>query len=217
MTTDRPSALMVDLLFGVSDSKLGTPSGFVPTPPFTGASHKNDDNSQPEACQIVAVSLSSYLDAELDQDQDDMIENHLNHCNDCNFLLEAMIATDSQIQREWRENTPLPSSRQVQSSIDSIMEALPQAPSKEPLFAPKRVHARARWTRFAAGLTGVFSLIGLPCATYFMGYQNGKRNSEYSKSPSSAFNRFSPKITLNQSFSPQTASLNLSRLKAMSP
>ena len=216
MTSDRPSDLMADLRNGVSDSPSGNPSGFVPAPPYKGG-FNSDDSFKPEACRIVAVNLSSYLDAELDQDQDEMIENHLDHCNDCTSLLEAMIATDSQIQREWRDSTPLLLSPLAKRSIDSIMDALPPAPEKQPIFSSKRVHARARWTRFAAGLTGVFTLVGLPCATYFMGYQSGKQSADQLKPYPSVFRRLTPKLSFNQSRFPQSVSLLSPQLKGVSP
>ena len=178
MATDRPSLLMVDLPNGNTGFYPGTPDGSIPTPPASGDGFNfGFDGPQSEACKLVSVNLSAYLDSELDADLATIVEDHLNHCADCATLIEAMEATDSQIQREWRDIAPLPSSFKFKHSIDSIMGALPGKPERESVFAPKRIHARTRWVRFATGVTGLFAFLGMLFGSYLVGFQNGKLSS----------------------------------------
>jgi anti-sigma factor RsiW len=125
---------------------------------------------------LVAVNLSAYLDNELDPDQSDMITAHLESCAACADLLDAMEETDEEIQREWREDSPLPSSSQFRQSVDAIMDALPAELVAEPVFAPKRVHARTRWVRFATGMSGFILVAGMLWSSYRIGYVQGRQN-----------------------------------------
>ena len=129
---------------------------------------------EPEACKLVSVNLSAYLDNELDADQAQLVTNHLDDCADCAALLHIMEDADIQTQREWREDTPLPSSSQFKHSIDSIMGALPPESSERESFAPKRVHSRIRWIRLATGLSGILLAVGMLWSSYTIGYARGR-------------------------------------------
>jgi hypothetical protein len=83
---------------------------------------------------------------------------------------------DETLEREWRDSAPLPSSSQFARSIDSIMDALPDQPAPTPVFAPKRIHARVRWTRFATGVAGLFAFGSLIWSSYRLGYEQGRQN-----------------------------------------
>ena len=119
--------------------------------------------------------LSALLDGELDRDTRNRVETHLDNCPHCAANFDAMLAADSLIQREWRDNAPLPSSSEIRIAVDSIMDALPPVPAVTTVFAPKRVHARARWIRFATGIAGVMALLmGLLWSSYKFGYEQGR-------------------------------------------
>ncbi|HLK55399.1 MAG TPA: zf-HC2 domain-containing protein [Chthonomonadaceae bacterium] len=148
-----------------------------------------------EACRLVAVSLSAYLDGELDEDQQQVVETHLDRCPKCVASLAALETTDTLIEREWRDNAPLPSSSEVKNSIDSIMAALPPAPAATPEFAPKRVHAKARWIRFSTGIAGVIAFMSLLWSSYRLGYANGRTSAQPSFMPSPVYENPMPRPT----------------------
>jgi hypothetical protein len=66
------------------------------------------------------------------------------------------------------------------------MAALPTTPDAEienrkskienPAFPTKRVHAKARWMRFATGLMSLFALLGMLWSSYRLGYAHGRRS-----------------------------------------
>ena len=130
-----------------------------------------------DACEFVSVNLSAYQDGELDPDSLKLIVSHLAHCPHCAAELDALQAVDETLEREWRDSAPLPSSSRFAGSIDAIMDALPSEPAPTPVFAPKRIHARVRWTRFATGVAGLFAFGSLLWSSYRLGYQQGERNS----------------------------------------
>ena len=140
--------------------------------PATGRSSGNGGNGGPnghggnggpndrggdDACEFVSVNLSAYQDGELDPDSLHLIVAHLAHCPHCADAFDALQSIDETLEREWRDSAPLSSSSQFARSLDSIMDALPNEPAPIPTFAPKRVHSRVRWTRFATGVTGLFA------------------------------------------------------------
>jgi anti-sigma factor RsiW len=129
-----------------------------------------------DACEFVSVNLSAYQDGELDSDSLKLIVSHLSHCPHCSAAMDALQEIDETLEREWRDSAPLPSSSQFARSIASIMDALPDEPAATPAFAPKRVHARARWTRFATGVAGAFAFGGLLWSSYRLGYQEGQHS-----------------------------------------
>jgi len=180
MLTRKPSRLTDDVQDGNPlFMQRGMPSDFALVPPTPVAGEGWEDGNR-EACRLVSVNLSAFLDNELDPDQAQLIEKHLNSCAGCAALLEAMQDTDEVIEREWRESTPLPSSSQFRQSIDSIMEALPPAPVEAESFAPKRVHSRTRWVRFATGMSGVIVAAGLLWSSYRIGYAHGRTSARRS-------------------------------------
>lgn len=126
-----------------------------------------------DACEFVSVNLSAYQDGELDPDTLKLIVSHLAHCPSCAAELDALQAVDETLEREWRDSAPLPSSSQFARSIDAIMDALPGEPAAAPAFAPKRIHAKVRWTRFATGVAGAFAFGSLLWSSYRLGYQQG--------------------------------------------
>lgn len=153
----------------------GNPSAFAVVPPTPNSGDDWEDRDR-ESCRLVSVSLSAYLDGELDPEQTQLINKHLNQCADCAAMLQAMEETDEIIEREWREGAPLPSSSQFRHSIDDIMDALPTAQAETPVFAPKRVHSRTRWMRFATGMSGVILFGGMLWSSYRLGYSQGRQS-----------------------------------------
>jgi anti-sigma factor RsiW len=129
-----------------------------------------------DACEFVSVNLSAYQDGELDPDSLKLIVSHLAHCPNCADAFDALQMVDETLEREWRDSAPLPSSSQFAHSIDSIMDALPNEPAATPAFAPKRIHARVRWTRFATGVAGLFAFGSLLWSSYRLGYEQGQQN-----------------------------------------
>lgn len=127
-----------------------------------------------DACDFVSVNLSAYQDGELDSDSLKLIVSHLAHCPNCADAFDALQSVDETLEREWRDSAPLPSSSRFARSIDSIMDALPDEPAVAPAFAPKRIHARVRWTRFATGVAGLFAFGSLLWSSYRLGYQQGQ-------------------------------------------
>lgn len=150
--------------------------------PPTGRSGGNGGNGgRPgrggdDACAFVSVNLSAYQDGELDPDSLKLIVSHLAHCPHCAAELDALQAIDETLEREWRDSAPLPSSSQFACSIDAIMDALPGETAAMPAYAPKRVHAKVRWTRFATGVAGLFAFGSLLWSSYRMGYEQGLQN-----------------------------------------
>ena len=88
MATDRPSLLMVDLPNDKTGFYPGTPDGSIPTPPASGDGFNfGFDGPQSEACKLVSVNLSAYLDSELDADLETIVEDHLNErCAVCAMI-----------------------------------------------------------------------------------------------------------------------------------
>ena len=165
------------------------PSAVVPPTGFTGGGRGGNgggirrggnggsgNGGGSDACDLVSVNLSAYQDGELDPDQMRLVVNHLTTCPQCAAELKALRATDRRIQREWRDSAPLPSSSRFDQSIDAIMAALPPAPAAPAVFAPKRVHARARWMRFSTGMAGIIALAGMSWSSYQLGYVHGRRS-----------------------------------------
>lgn len=110
----------------------------------------SDDTDGGNPCALVQAFLPAYADDELNNSQQRWVESHLANCPKCANMLQTIESLDECIQREWRDDSPLPSCLERASAIDRIMDALPPAPESEPHFAPKRIHARERWTRFPA-------------------------------------------------------------------
>lgn len=140
-------------------------------------SDNDDDGGDPagEKCGQVLAALSAYLDGELDNEDDETITAHLRHCSDCSEAYNAIQAADRIVEREWRDDAPLPSPFEKQKRLDAIMDALPPAIQTEPDFAPRRVHARARWMRFATGAAMITLLFLLLGSSYSLGYRQGQR------------------------------------------
>ena len=180
MLTRKPSFVTDDAQDGNPlFTRLGMPSIYARVPPTPTAAQRGE-GGEPEACRLVSVNLSAYLDDELDTDQAQLITDHLNSCPGCAELMVAMETADEEIQREWRENTPLPSSFQFRQSIDSIMDTLPPAPAEAESFGSKRVHARTRWIRFATGMSGFVLAAGLLWSSYRLGYAHGRTTAKRS-------------------------------------
>src|SRR5579862_10028678 len=123
-----------------SSAYPGGPAGSPPN--NSGGGSGDDHNPFNEACNLVLVNLAAYQDGELDPDTFNLVDDHASRCTRCSAVLSSMQELDRQIQREWRENSPLPTSFQLQRSVDSIMAQLPQEPAAQPEYTPKRVHAR---------------------------------------------------------------------------
>lgn len=152
-------------------------------PRFPVAAPASDNDEIGDPCAIVLANLPGYMDEDLDMNQRRYIENHLSDCPTCAAELDALRSTDSRLQREWCESAPLPSSSEYKHAIDSIMAALPPAPARAAAFAPKRVHAKARWIRFSTGFAGLMAFLGLLWSSYYLGYVNGRRSLMDSFSP----------------------------------
>ncbi len=144
---------------------------FAPQPPRPA---EDDRSGGEDGCRLVGLNLPAYQDDALDPDTRNAVEAHLGHCVRCASNLEALRKTDEAIQREWRESAPLPSSLEVHVAMDAIMDALPPAPVETVEFAPKRVHARNRWTRFATGLASILTFGSLMWSSYRLGYADGR-------------------------------------------
>jgi anti-sigma factor RsiW len=109
----------------------------------------SDDTDGGDPCTYAQASLSAYADNELNSSQRRWVASHLANCAKCAEMLNTLQLAEEHLQREWRDDSLLPSSLERAVAIDRIMDALPPAPETEPHFAPKRIHARARWTRFS--------------------------------------------------------------------
>jgi len=87
MLTRKPSVATDDAQDGGPlFTRQGMPSVFAIVPPASTADPRGE-GGQPEACRLVSVNLSAYLDGELDPDQARLVENHLNTCPNCADLL----------------------------------------------------------------------------------------------------------------------------------
>lgn len=173
---------------------------------FTGrecAAGDNDQDNDMEAqvqaqgCDFVTTNLSAYLDGELDCTQTRLVGSHLGKCPRCSEILEALSGVDETIQREWRDSAPLPSSFQFEQAVDDIMNALPSVPVEAVAFAAHRVHARARWMRFATGIAGLVAILTSLWSSYWLGYTNGRRSLS---TPGSVFSnpfRYNPSTPLS--------------------
>ena len=133
-------------------------------------------------CKRGMETLSAYLDGELDSDSRAEVANHLNSCPQCADAFDALLATDRMIQREWRD-APLPSASETRFALDAILDALPPLPDAPPVFAPRRIHAKARWMRFATGVAGVIALLGLLWSSYRLGFTQGRSSFSAPLSP----------------------------------
>lgn len=151
-----------------SDDNATYPVALVP--PFAADPGSDGGDRNREMCMLVVTHLSAFQDDELDPEQRHIIAAHLNNCPDCAEVYESIQETDHLLQREWRDETPLPSSSERKQAIDNIMDALPPVPAQSAAFAPKRKHDKARWMRFAAGTTSII-LVGL---SYLVGYLHGR-------------------------------------------
>lgn len=149
-----------------------TPAALVP--PFDADYDTDGGDPKKEMCMLVVMNLSAFQDDELDPEQRRIIAAHLNNCPDCTQVFESLQETDRLCEREWRDEASLPSSTERRQAIDSIMDALPPVPSETPAFAPKRTHAKARWMRFATGISGLLLLSLSSWGSYRVGYVQGQ-------------------------------------------
>lgn len=169
-----------------------------------------------DTCGLVAANLSAYQDGELDSDETRLVAAHVGKCPRCAEIFETLQQTDDEIEREWRESAPLPSSLHYEQAIDSVMAALPAIPVQAPTFAPRRVHARARWTRFASGIAAVTVLAVSLWSSYQLGYTRG-RSSVANASPSSQPQSLSSQHPQFLSPARKTARFDSSRLFLLTP
>jgi anti-sigma factor RsiW len=132
-----------------------------PPPEYPSGGGDSDPEPFNEACSLVWVNLTAYLDDELDQDTYQVVDNHIAYCARCSAMLSSLQETDRLIEREWREYPPLPSSSERKLAIDNIMAELPSAVEAPPEYAPKRVHQKVRWMRFSTGFMGLIALFSL--------------------------------------------------------
>ncbi len=131
-------------------------SGNLPPqqPPFSGDADGRD-------CGFSTELISAFIDQELDPEAHNLVAQHLNSCPACSGAYAQMLLVDEtiHIEWEWRDSTPLPlcvipeeqgdaSATDPLDAIDRIMAMLPAGEPQSPIFAPRRVHARARWMRF---------------------------------------------------------------------
>ncbi len=163
-----------------------------------------------DTCGLVAANLSAYQDGELDSDETRLVAAHVGKCPRCAEIFETLQQTDAEIEREWRESAPLPSSLRYEQAVNSVMAALPAAPVQTPTFAPRRVHARARWTRFASGMAAVIVLAVSLWTSYQLGYTRG-RSSVSNAAPSSQPQSLSSQLPHSLSTSHRTAHVGYSR------
>lgn len=171
-------------------SRNGSFSGasFVIVPPGGTSGGGEGGGGGSDACDLVMTNLSAYQDGELDPDQQRIMDAHLAKCPACAANLETLQTTDTFLQREWQESGPLPSSLELRSSVDAIMGALPPAPVAPQKFAPKRVHARARWIRFSTGFASLLAFMSLLWSSYQLGYVHGRRSLRTSAPTSTGIN-----------------------------
>jgi anti-sigma factor RsiW len=149
----------------------------VPGPP--AASWQGNGDGDP--CAWVQANLAAYADDEVDPKQHNSISDHLHLCGRCATDLNKLIQIDSIIQREWQQDVPLPSSLEHKQGVERIMAALPDEPVTQVRFAARRVHARMRWTRLAAGVAGMALLAGLASLSYRLGQSSQPRPSSPSE------------------------------------
>lgn len=153
-----------------------------------------------ESCRFVEANLSAYIDSELDPEQVDLINTHLGKCSHCSRMLAETEEMDDYILREWRNSVPLPSSSEHKNSIDAIMNALPNDEENTFRFPARRVHTRSRWTRLAAGLTGVVAIGGAISTSYWFGYQHGKQSSIPAHKKQSRLHDLKPQRSITTAF-----------------
>ena len=170
----------------------GEPTTFAVALPTSGLSPssisvlESDDWDGGDPCATIQAQLSNYADDELNDPQRRGVESHLSGCPKCAAMLNAIFETDDLLLREWRDDSPLPSSFDRHRAIDNIMDALPPLPETQPVFAPKRTHARARWMRFSTGIAGCLALFAMLYSSYRLGYEHGlKRPPSFSTSSAS--------------------------------
>lgn len=171
--------------------------GANPAFPETGVKTGNG------GCRRGIETLCAYLDGELDSDSQAEVADHLNNCPQCADAFDALLATDRMIQREWRD-APLPSASEIRFALDSIMDALPPLPDAPPVFAPRRVHARFRWMRFATGIASIIALLGLLWSTYRFGFAQGRSSLAPSLSPRRQSRIENLKVLLKSAALPKT-------------
>ena len=166
-------------------------------------------NTTHDVCDLVAENLAAYQDGELDAEQTRLVAAHVGKCPRCAGIFDAIQATDETLEREWRDSAPLPSSLRFTQAIDDVMAALPPVPVPTAAFTPRRLHARARWMRFAGGLAGVLILFASLWSSYRIGYAHGRRSAAaHTASASSLSGSASP--TQSLSFSPTVSRLSRS-------
>ena len=163
--SERPaSSYPSDLIPGVASPAQDANPAFPKTGATTGFGGH---------CRRGIETLSAYLDGELDSDSQAEVANHLNNCPQCADAFDALLATDRMIQREWRD-APLPSASEMRFALDAIMDALPPLSAAPPEFAPRRLHAKFRWMRFATGIASIIALLGLLWSSYRFGFAQGR-------------------------------------------
>jgi hypothetical protein len=165
---DSPSAVLAG---GDNDKNRDNKEGLR-----RGTIMGNMGNASHEGCDLVTEKLSAYQDGELDAEQTRLVAAHVGKCARCADIFDAIRATDETLEREWRDSAPLPSSLQFMQAVDNVMAALPPVPVQTPAFTPRRIHARARWMRFATGMAGVVILFASLWSSYQIGYAHGRRS-----------------------------------------
>lgn len=162
-----------------------------------GGSGEGDDagGASGSECGWYLERLSAYQDGELESDEARLVAAHVEGCSRCTRIFAALQATDNLLEREWRKDTPLPSSSlsslssslmsssssnsssvRFHSAIDGIMAALPAQQSQTPAFPARRVHERTRWMRFATAFACALMLVFSLWMSYHIGYLQGQRS-----------------------------------------
>ena len=141
---------------------------------LTGSDRGSDMSNS--SCDVIAAKLSAYQDGELDVEETHKVSLHLGDCVRCGTILASIQDMDLHLEREWRDTAPLPFSLRFEQSIDSVMRSLPSLPARDIAFAQRRVHARTRWMRFAAGMAGMLLIIASLWSSYQIGYDHGRRS-----------------------------------------
>ncbi len=151
-----------------------------------------DDVDGGDPCAYVRTQLSDYADDELNPSQARFVESHLSDCPKCAEMLNAIFQTDDLLLREWRDDSPLPSSLQRNRAIDNIIDALPPVPETQPIFSSKRRHARARWMRFSTGIAGCAAFFAMLYSSYRLGYEHALKRPYTASSPSALLSSETP-------------------------
>ncbi len=123
-----------------------------------GSADGDDAGGSRSECGWFIERMSAYQDGELENNDTRLVAAHIEGCTRCTRIFAALQATDDLLQREWRDDAPLPASSSlltsssassvVSSVVSSVASSIPSSSSPSSVASV----ASARFERAIDGI-----------------------------------------------------------------